>query len=560
MGSCIGEVRTEKNSPMLTNTGIISRMAPAAPRLSLVLLLLAAGCIFAGGVVLSRREHVVRETRDREPLRRFAAALQKELLRLEALHEHHLESLSSRLTMADALRTQQECENIVGVVECTFLPRNKARAEENVRLPRIKAGAYARPTFETPTLARPDLRVLDPLKFGEAEVTQGWLEDPGWPMMYWNQSSKHFTVFLTIEPRDIQVATSGWISDWLAGQPGFAHLLGEDAQLLGPDGASLGAITVAPPDREPPHWSQVLATRYGSWHLVSWDQVKTQMTYHAPTLAVACTLAVMLGLLGFLVHAQQSRAHRLAMQRVSFVNRVSHELRTPLTNMLLNLDIIEDSLPHEGRAASRLALVREEAGRLARLIANVLTFSKREQGALKLRPVACRPAQVVDAVLEQFSASFSRHGITVTRDDSMDDTPCGLDPDALSQITANLLSNVEKYAPGAPVGILTAREGSHFVLQVSDGGPGIAGAEAERIFEPFVRLDDRVTAGVTGTGLGLSIASELAARMGGSLSLQPDAGGAGKGASFVLRVPVADVSGQPRPGTVRSTTIESASS
>jgi len=63
------------------------------------------------------------------------------------------------------------------------------------------------------------------------------------------------------------------------------------------------------------------------------------------------------------VYVQQQRAHRLAVQRVSFVNRVSHELRTPLTNMLLNLDVVEDSLPEtEKQPASRLALVREEAG------------------------------------------------------------------------------------------------------------------------------------------------------------------------------------------------------
>lgn len=519
-------------------------MAPAAPRLSLVFLLLAAVCIFAGGVTLSRREKVTREALDREPLRHFALALQKELLRLEALHQDHLEALVKRLSTPGAGTTEQECENIVGVVECTFLPKNRARAEEHVRLPRIKPGTYARPTYESPSLVRADLRLLDTVPFpGVDKDRHGWLEDPGWPLMYWNQSPKQHTVFLTIEPKEVQAATSGWIQEWLERQPAYMPLLGDHVQLFSPGGAVLLPAGGGDAHTEPPHWSQALVTRYGSWHLASWDRMKTQMTYHTPTLAVASTLAVMVGLLGFLVYAQQRRAHRLAMQRVSFVNRVSHELRTPLTNMLLNLDIIEDSLPQGGRAASRLALVREEAGRLARLIANVLTFSRSEQGALKLHAVACCPAQVVDAVLEQFAASFTRHGIAVTREDATGDTPCGLDADALAQITANLLSNVEKYAPGAPVKIFTGGEDSHFVLKVCDGGPGIAAGEAQRIFQPFVRLDDRVAAGVTGTGLGLSIARELAERMGGTLAL---ASGpeelSGNGACFVLRVPMTEMS------------------
>ncbi|HSI63814.1 MAG TPA: ATP-binding protein, partial [Candidatus Saccharimonadia bacterium] len=98
-----------------------------------------------------------------------------------------------------------------------------------------------------------------------------------------------------------------------------------------------------------------------------------------------------------------------------------------------------------------------------------------------------------------------------------------------------LLSNVEKYAPGVPVEIHTSQSDASFKLSVRDEGPGIPVADAGHIFRPFVRLDDRVTAGVTGTGLGLSIALELAERMGGSLRLERRE----NGACFVLEVPFA---------------------
>lgn len=514
-------------------------MAPAVSRLPLVLLLLAAACILAGGVALSRREQVVRLPQEREPLRLFASALQKELLKLEALHQKHLRDLSQRVSTGDAVRTQQECETIVGVVACTFLPRGRARAEEHLRLPGISPTAYPQPTFESPSLARADLRVLEPAHFLESIAPpQGWLEDPGWPLTYWSQTPKGILVFLTIEPRQVQAATTAWMQSWLSNQPAFARLLDDHARITLPDGSLLNDATAASTseDREAPHWSQVLATRYGNWHLISWDRQETRVSHHDPTLAIAATLSVMIALLGILVFHQQRRAHRLAAQRVSFVNRVSHELRTPLTNMLLNLDLIEESLPDSSsRAGSRLALVREEAARLARLIENVLTFSRAEQGRLKLHAVPCHPREVVAAVVTQFSEGFTRRDIRVTCSHSGNDIPCELDADALSQITANLLSNVEKYAPGAPVHITTNQSPTRLEMTVRDEGQGIPPSEADRIFSPFIRLDDRVRAGVTGTGLGLSIARELAERMGGTLRLQPSE----KGAAFVLNVPLA---------------------
>ena len=109
-----------------------------------------------------------------------------------------------------------------------------------------------------------------------------------------------------------------------------------------------------------------------------------------------------------------------------------------------------------------------------------------------------------------------------------------LPADALAQITANLLSNVEKYAPEVPASLQTTQSEREFTLTIRDGGPGIAEKDAERVFEPFERLDDRVAAGVSGAGLGLSIARELARRMGGELRLVT----VEKGASFEFRLPL----------------------
>jgi signal transduction histidine kinase len=214
---------------------------------------------------------------------------------------------------------------------------------------------------------------------------------------------------------------------------------------------------------------------------------------------------------------------------VSFVNSVSHELRTPLTNMLLNLDLVSEHTAAEG--APRLALVREEAGRLGRLIENVLTFSRGEQGRLVARARACQPGVVIETVLEQFQAAFVRRSIGVRRELAVGS--CVVDADALAQIAANLLSNVEKYAPGSAVEIAVTLQEDSLCMRVADGGPGIPVPAAEKIFRPFERINGRITEGVTGTGLGLAIARELAETMGGTLQLVPSS----RGAVFELRVP-----------------------
>jgi signal transduction histidine kinase len=237
--------------------------------------------------------------------------------------------------------------------------------------------------------------------------------------------------------------------------------------------------------------------------------------------------------LGVLIYGQQRRAAALAAQRVSFVNRVSHELRTPLTNILLNLDLASESLEDAPRDAERrLDLVQEEARRLGRLIDNVLTFSRHEQGKLRAEARACVPASVVAAVVEQFAPSFARRALEVRCTGDLSQS-CVLDADALAQILANLLSNVEKYVPGGAVEIAGAMTDGALTVTVSDQGPGIPPEAAERVFRPFERLDSRVNEGASGTGLGLAIARDLATTMGGTLRLLPSP----RGACFELRVP-----------------------
>ncbi len=276
-----------------------------------------------------------------------------------------------------------------------------------------------------------------------------------------------------------------------------------------------------------------LRSRLGAWELASWDRREVRVNYDPAVLTASGVLAVLVGLLAVLIYGQQRRAAALAAQRVSFVNRVSHELRSPLTNILLNIDLASEAVDDSpGEAARRLALVQEETRRLGRLIDNVLTFSRHEEGKLRAEPKACVPASVITAVIEQFAPSFARRALEVRCTGDLT-APCLLDADALAQILANLLSNVEKYVPGGQVEIAGVLGDGTLAIRVSDQGPGIPAEAAERIFRPFERLDTRINEGASGAGLGLAIARDLAAALGGTLCLLPST----RGACFELRVP-----------------------
>ncbi len=133
---------------------------------------------------------------------------------------------------------------------------------------------------------------------------------------------------------------------------------------------------------------------------------------------------------------------------------------------------------------------------------------------------------MVEGVLSQFQPSLERRKVNVEWQRGAS-SGTRLDPDALAQITGNLISNVEKYASaGGWLGLETTMENNRFQLRVRDRGPGIPPRQKERIFEAFERVHRGVSEGSSGTGLGLSIARDLARRMGGDLILDSSENGA----------------------------------
>jgi signal transduction histidine kinase len=289
---------------------------------------------------------------------------------------------------------------------------------------------------------------------------------------------------------------------------------------------------------EPPAGARAEVTRaldapLGAWRLAYMGPMPAQGRATVGIVAGLCALGAAIAAAGIWLYRESTRELRLAGQRVSFVNQVSHELKTPLTSIRMYAELLEDHVPDddvEGR--KRLGIVVTESQRLGRLITNILTLSRRERGHLTLHPAPAVVDDVVREVVAELGPGMDACGVTVRLAPGAPGR-VRVDADALRQILGNMLSNVEKYAPGGEVRIETSGAPPLTTIAIQDSGPGIPAADAERIFLPFVRLGAPAHEGIPGTGIGLGIARDLAVQHGGDLRLTPSAS-AGAGARFVL--------------------------
>jgi signal transduction histidine kinase len=217
-----------------------------------------------------------------------------------------------------------------------------------------------------------------------------------------------------------------------------------------------------------------------------------------------------------------------ALER-NFLMTVSHELRTPLTAIRGHVEALLEGVVEDEEARSySLEVIRLEAGRLERLVGDVLDLAKLDTHRFALLREEVDLERLVDRAYSAFGEEARRRGIDYSR--SVTATPVlETDGDRVLQVISNLLANAFRWTPdGGHVGLALAQVDGTIRIAVDDSGPGIPQEEQDRIFRPFWSRDGH------GTGLGLAIASELAAALGGEIELQTQAG---KGSRFELVLP-----------------------
>ena len=229
---------------------------------------------------------------------------------------------------------------------------------------------------------------------------------------------------------------------------------------------------------------------------------------------------------------------RSSKYKSEFLANMSHELRTPLNSSLILAKLLAEN-PQENLSAEQVKFAESiySAGNdLLNLINDILDISKVEAGKLEMRPENSSVARLVDGLRGMFEplAADRKLGFQV---EVQPGAPAMLftDRQRLEQILKNLLSNAVKFTEQGEVSLSVSRAADEGIaFTVRDSGIGIAPDQQESIFEAFRQADGTTNRRYGGTGLGLSISRDLAALLGGYISVTSEPG---KGSTFTLVLP-----------------------
>jgi len=234
-----------------------------------------------------------------------------------------------------------------------------------------------------------------------------------------------------------------------------------------------------------------------------------------------------------------SETRRFERMRIDFVANASHELRTPLASLLGFIETLQGPARNDASARTRfLAIMREQAQRMARLVDDLLSLSRIEQH-LHLQPrQPVDLALVLHHIVDTLGPLADDNGVTVTLDAETPVIVSG-DRDELLRVAENLIENAIKYGASdgedKRVEVSASLDDGDGVITVRDFGPGIAAEHLPRLTERFYRIDAGASRAKGGTGLGLAIVKHIVARHRGRLKIESTEG---SGAVFRVLLPL----------------------
>lgn len=237
------------------------------------------------------------------------------------------------------------------------------------------------------------------------------------------------------------------------------------------------------------------------------------------------------------------RATELAshQSKERFLAMLSHEIRSPLQAMLGSIDLLalKAQTPPERRAVDRL---RTAAAQLDTHLRDVTEYTRLENPAWQLHKAAVDLPALAQEVCDTYRPQAQSQGLDIVCERPPQDAlalhDAWTDAARVRQILSNLITNALKYTVS---GCITVRVALSDVdegtarIEVIDTGIGIPPPDQQRIFEPYVRLDDQRASKAEGSGLGLAVVKRLVERLGGDVSLRSEAG---QGSCFTIKLPL----------------------
>jgi signal transduction histidine kinase len=244
--------------------------------------------------------------------------------------------------------------------------------------------------------------------------------------------------------------------------------------------------------------------------------------------------------------ALRLEAEAASNAKSDFLAKMSHEIRTPINAMLGYTELLEMGIagPVNDGQAKHLSRIRASGEHLTSLVNEMLDLAKIEAGRMTVEPVNAIAGDAAEAAVALIRPQAVAKGVDIAA--ALEGNPRAAyvgDPQRVQQILMNLLSNAVKFtAAGGSVSVRCATQrrrgigapdpfGEWTSITVEDTGVGIAGDDIDRIFHPFVQVENGYTRVHGGTGLGLTISRSLAQMMGGDIAVDS---APGRGSRFTL--------------------------
>ena len=220
-----------------------------------------------------------------------------------------------------------------------------------------------------------------------------------------------------------------------------------------------------------------------------------------------------------------------------FLATLAHELRNPLAPIRNALYIMQTARDNAAAVGEARAIIERQLAQMVRLVDDLLDVSRITTGKLALRREAVDARAVARSAIESIEPLARARGHRLRVALPPEGVMLDADPTRLAQVFLNLLNNAVKFTdPGGRIDFEVAVAGGELIARVRDSGVGIAPDMREEIFEMFAQADRSLERSTMGLGVGLSLARRLVELHGGTISVA--SAGAGKGAEFVVRIPL----------------------
>ncbi|MFA9439954.1 ATP-binding protein [Uliginosibacterium sp. sgz301328] len=227
-----------------------------------------------------------------------------------------------------------------------------------------------------------------------------------------------------------------------------------------------------------------------------------------------------------------------------FLATLAHELRNPLAPIRQAVHISRSPNVTERQLRWSQDVIERQVEHMALLLDDLLDVSRISQGRLELRKSQVRLADVIDAALETSRPIIEGKRHTLTIDMADHDISLQADPLRLAQVLSNLLANAAKYTDaGGRIWLSVGADATHVIISVLDNGVGLEPESLPLIFEMFSQVSSVMDRSEGGLGIGLALTKGLVDLHGGTIEVMST--GLGKGAEFVVRLPLPEVRSAP---------------